>query len=184
MTDIRRPILRRALALAVGTVLLAGAAAPCTLAVISGKAARNGRPLMWKNRDTSTLDNKLMSLRGPKYAFTAVVDAGDADGAEVAEVLGRLWGGDETLIVISSDLSHYMDYASARAMDAQTTRAIEGLHPEAIGYHQACGRIPVAGLLQEARRRGLQARTLDLRNSGDTAGPKDRVVGYGAYAVG
>ncbi len=86
MTDIRRPILRRALALAVGTVLLAGAAAPCTLTVISGKAARNGRPLMWKNRDTSTLDNKLMSLRGPKYAFTAVVDAGDADGAEV-------WGG-------------------------------------------------------------------------------------------
>ncbi len=109
---------------------------------------------------------------------------GDADGAEVAQVLDRLWGGDETLIVISSDLSHYMDYASARAMDAQTTRAIEGLHPEAIGYHQACGRIPVAGLLQEARRRGLHARTLDLRNSGDTAGPKDRVVGYGAYAVG
>lgn len=109
---------------------------------------------------------------------------GDAEGAEVAEVLDRLWGGDETLIVISSDLSHYLDYASARAMDAQTARAIEDLRPEAIGYHQACGRIPVAGLLQEARRRGLHARTLDLRNSGDTAGPKDRVVGYGAYAVG
>jgi AmmeMemoRadiSam system protein B len=109
---------------------------------------------------------------------------GDADGAEVAEVLARLWGGDETLIVISSDLSHYMDYASAMALDARTSRAIEDLRPEAIGYHQACGRIPVAGLLQEARRRGLHARTLDLRNSGDTAGPKDRVVGYGAYAVG
>jgi AmmeMemoRadiSam system protein B len=109
---------------------------------------------------------------------------GDAEGAEVAEVLERLWGGEETLIVISSDLSHYMDYASATSMDAQTSKAIEDLRPEAIGYHQACGRIPVAGLLQEARSRGLHARTLDLRNSGDTAGPKDRVVGYGAYAVG
>ncbi len=109
---------------------------------------------------------------------------GDADGSAVAEVLARLWGGDETLIVISSDLSHYMDYSSARAIDAETSRAIEDLRPEAIGYHQACGRIPMAGLLQEARRRGLHARALDLRNSGDTAGPKDRVVGYGAYAVG
>lgn len=109
---------------------------------------------------------------------------GEAGGTEVAEVLARLWGGDETLIVISSDLSHYLDYASARAMDAETSRAIEGLRPEALGYQQACGRIPVAGLLHEARRRGLHARTLDLRNSGDTAGPKDRVVGYGAWAVG
>jgi MEMO1 family protein len=109
---------------------------------------------------------------------------GDAEGAEVAEVLDRLWGGDETLIVISSDLSHYLDYASAKALDARTARAIEDLRPEAIGYQQACGRIPLAGLLQVARRRGLHARTLDLRNSGDTAGPKDRVVGYGAYAVG
>jgi MEMO1 family protein len=109
---------------------------------------------------------------------------GDAEGREVAQVLDRLWGGDETLIVISSDLSHYLSYANARAMDAETARAIEELRPEAIGYQQACGRIPVIGLLQEARRRGLHARTLDLRNSGDTAGPKDRVVGYGAYAVG
>ena len=109
---------------------------------------------------------------------------GDAEGTEVAEVLERLWGGEETLIVISSDLSHYLSYASARAMDAETARAIEELRPEAIGYQQACGRIPVVGLLHEARRRGLHARILDLRNSGDTAGPKDRVVGYGAYAVG
>jgi len=109
---------------------------------------------------------------------------GDAEGREVAKVLERLWGGDETLIVISSDLSHYLSYASAKTMDADTARAIEELRPEAIGYHQACGRIPVIGLLEEARRRGLHARTLDLRNSGDTAGPKDRVVGYGAYAIG
>ena len=86
MTDERRPALSAALALAAGLVLLAGAAFPCTLAVVSAKAARNGRVLMWKNRDTSTLDNKLMSLQGPKYAFTAVVDAADAKGDEV-------WGG-------------------------------------------------------------------------------------------
>ena len=107
---------------------------------------------------------------------------GDADTEEVAQVMERLWGGDETLIVISSDLSHYMDYDSAKAIDAETSRVIEGLHPEAIGYNQACGRNPLNGLLREARLHGLEARTLDLRNSGDTAGPRNQVVGYGAYA--
>ncbi len=106
---------------------------------------------------------------------------GDASPEEVAEVLDLLWGGPETLIVISSDLSHYHDYATARRLDAATTRAIETLRPQDIGYDQACGRIPVNGLLALARRRGLQARTLDLRNSGDTAGSRDQVVGYGAY---
>ena len=108
---------------------------------------------------------------------------GDAATDEVAEVLERLWGGDETLIVISSDLSHYLRYEQAKAMDAQTTRAIEELRPEAISYHHACGRNPVTGLLRVAQRRGLHATTLDLRNSGDTAGPRDQVVGYGAYAI-
>jgi len=108
---------------------------------------------------------------------------GDADAAEVAEVLARLWGGDETLIVISSDLSHYLGYAQARVIDARTSQAIAELRPEAIGYEQACGRIPIAALLLEARRRGLTAEVLDLRNSGDTAGPRDRVVGYGAYVL-
>jgi AmmeMemoRadiSam system protein B len=106
---------------------------------------------------------------------------GDASAEEVAEVLDLLWGGDETLIVVSSDLSHYLDYGTARALDAATTEAIEGLNPEAIGYDQACGRHPINGLLALARRRGLQAQTLDLRSSGDTAGPRDHVVGYGAY---
>jgi AmmeMemoRadiSam system protein B len=106
---------------------------------------------------------------------------GEAEGSEVAEVLERLWGGEETLIVISSDLSHYLDYATARSIDAETSRAIEGLQPEAIGHHQACGRNPLNGLLLEARLHGLHAATLDLRNSGDTAGPRDQVVGYGAY---
>jgi AmmeMemoRadiSam system protein B len=106
---------------------------------------------------------------------------GDAGTEDVAQVIERLWGGDETLIVISSDLSHYLDYDSAKAIDAETSRAIEALRPEAIAHHQACGRNPLGGLLQEAKRRGLQARTLDLRNSGDTAGPRSQVVGYGAY---
>lgn len=106
---------------------------------------------------------------------------GDADSESVAQVLARLWGGRETLIVVSSDLSHYLDYASAKAMDAETSRAIEALRPEAVTYSRACGRAPLNGLLQEAKRRGLEARTLDLRNSGDTAGPREQVVGYGAY---
>jgi AmmeMemoRadiSam system protein B len=101
--------------------------------------------------------------------------------AEVAEVLDLLWGGPETLIVISSDLSHYYDYATAKRLDTATSAAIEALNPQDIQYEQACGRIPVNGLLELARRRGLHARTLDLRNSGDTAGPRDQVVGYGAY---
>ncbi|WP_296900461.1 AmmeMemoRadiSam system protein B [Thiohalocapsa sp.] len=109
---------------------------------------------------------------------------GDAGADEVAEVLERLWGGAETLIVISSDLSHYLDYDSARAIDARTSEAICDLHPEAISTRQACGRHPIAGLLTAARHHGLHAALLDLRNSGDTAGPRDRVVGYGAYAFG
>ncbi len=106
---------------------------------------------------------------------------GDATAAEVGEVLELLWGGPETLIVVSSDLSHYHDYATARRMDGATSRAIEDLRPQDIDYEQACGRIPVSGLLRTARHHGLSARTVDLRNSGDTAGSRDRVVGYGAY---
>ncbi|UCE89729.1 MAG: AmmeMemoRadiSam system protein B [Pseudomonadota bacterium] len=106
---------------------------------------------------------------------------GDATPAQVSGVLERLWGGDETLIVISSDLSHYHDYATAQRMDRATTDAIEALRPEAIHYESACGRNPVNGLLHLARAHGLTATTVDLRNSGDTAGPRDQVVGYGAY---
>lgn len=106
---------------------------------------------------------------------------GHATPEEVAEVLDAIWGNDETLIVVSSDLSHYLPYASAQAIDARTSRAIETLDEAGIGEDQACGRLPVLGLLQVARRRGLSATTLDLRNSGDTAGDRRRVVGYGAW---
>ncbi len=107
---------------------------------------------------------------------------GEAEPATVAAVLEALWGGTETLIVVSSDLSHYHDYATAQRLDDETTRAIEALEPARIGYDQACGRNPLNGLLEVARRRGLRATTVDLRNSGDTAGPRDSVVGYGTYA--
>ena len=106
---------------------------------------------------------------------------GDASGQEIADVLEKLWGGPETLIVISSDLSHYQDYRTAERMDRATSDAIESLHPEDIGHEQACGRAPISGLLVAAKKHGLHAQTIDLRNSGDTAGPRDEVVGYGAY---
>jgi MEMO1 family protein len=106
---------------------------------------------------------------------------GDATADEVADVIDRLWGGPETLIVISSDLSHYHRYAEARAIDRGTADAILALGPE-IDHEQACGATPVNGLLLCARRRGLTAELLDLRNSGDTAGDKSRVVGYAAFA--
>jgi MEMO1 family protein len=106
---------------------------------------------------------------------------GQARAAKVAEVLGALWGGEETAIVVSSDLSHYLDYASAHRRDAATAAMIEALEPM-LGPDDACGHLPIAGLLIEAKRRGMQASRLDLRSSGDTAGPKDRVVGYGAWA--
>lgn len=106
---------------------------------------------------------------------------GEARPTEVGAVLEALWGGPETLIVISSDLSHYHDYATARLLDDTTSKAIEALRFEDIGYEQACGRNPVNGLLWVARRKGLHGETIDLRNSGDTAGSRDQVVGYGAY---
>ena len=109
---------------------------------------------------------------------------GRATAAQVAEVLGAVWGGDETLIVVSTDLSHYQDYETARSQDAATSAAIEGLDETRIGFDDACGRVPLSGLLAAARARGLTARTVDLRNSGDTAGPRSQVVGYGAYVVG
>lgn len=107
--------------------------------------------------------------------------AGNATPEQVAAVLDLLWGGPETLLVISSDLSHYHDYATAQKLDQAASQAIENLDWAALDHESACGRVPVSGLLYSARCRGMRARTVDLRNSGDTAGGKDRVVGYGAY---
>jgi MEMO1 family protein len=106
---------------------------------------------------------------------------GDAGAAEVGEVIEALWDGAGTLIDVSSDLSHYLDYATARRRDRRTCDAIERFADDELAADDACGRNPIRGLLWAARRRGLAATTLDLRSSGDTAGPKDRVVGYGSW---
>lgn len=107
--------------------------------------------------------------------------AGQTTGKEVAAVLDKLWGGPETLILISSDLSHYHDYYTAQKLDRATAVAVEKLQPDKLSRESACGRLPIQGLLLKAQAEGLQATTVDLRNSGDTAGSKDRVVGYGAF---
>jgi AmmeMemoRadiSam system protein B/AmmeMemoRadiSam system protein A len=106
---------------------------------------------------------------------------GDASTEEVAEVLNALWGGEETLIIVSSDLSHYLPYDQARLVDEQTARMVLGLAPR-LDHQRACGATPVNGLLRVASERGLRPQLLDLRNSGDTAGDRDRVVGYASFA--
>jgi AmmeMemoRadiSam system protein B len=108
---------------------------------------------------------------------------GDSRPLEVALVLRRLWGGPETLILVSSDLSHYHDYETARRLDTATATAVERNDWSGLGPEQACGFLAVAGLLVEAERRGLKAQRLMLCNSGDTAGSRDRTVGYGAWMV-
>jgi AmmeMemoRadiSam system protein B len=107
---------------------------------------------------------------------------GEATAEEVRQVLDELWGGPETRFVISSDLSHYHDAETARILDGATAQAIESLQPDSLAEQSACGRIAIQGLLEVARHHRLRAHTMDLRNSGDTAGPRDRVVGYGAFA--
>lgn len=109
--------------------------------------------------------------------------AGDATPAQVETLLDRLWGGDDTLIVVSSDLSHYRGYEAAREIDGFTSGQIRQLADDKLTGEHACGFLPISGLLRVAARRGLRCEVLDTRSSGDTAGPRDRVVGYGAYAL-
>ncbi|MFC1665090.1 AmmeMemoRadiSam system protein B [Pseudomonadota bacterium] len=108
---------------------------------------------------------------------------GDAQADMVKSVLDFLWGDDDTLVIVSSDLSHYHDYETAVDLDTKTSRFIEQLDGDKIHSDSACGRTPVAGLLQKAKQLGLCCTTVDQRNSGDTAGPRDSVVGYGSYLI-
>lgn len=129
-----------------------------------------------------SLEVQLPFLQSILAEFTLLPFAvGAADPAQIEILLGHLWGGIETLIVVSSDLSHYHDYQTAQALDRQTSASIVALDPAAITSERACGQIPICGLLRAAQSHGLRGETVDLRNSGDTAGPRDRVVGYGAY---
>lgn len=106
---------------------------------------------------------------------------GDARPEEVADVLDAVWGGPETLIVVSSDLSHYLPYGDAREIDRHTADEVLALHGT-LNHYEACGATPINGLLCAARRHDLHPRLLDLRNSGDTAGDRLRVVGYASFA--
>ncbi len=106
---------------------------------------------------------------------------GQASAEDVAEVLELLWGGPETAVVISSDLSHFHGYETAQHLDQATAQAITSLDGQALQHESACGRNAIRGLLAVAKERGLNGRVVDLRNSGDTSGSRSRVVGYGAF---
>lgn len=128
------------------------------------------------------LEVQLPFLQQVLGRFTLVpIAVGRVDPRVIDQVLEQLWGGDETLIVISSDLSHYLPYAAAQARDRATLDRVLALDPR-LSHDEACGATPLAGALLAARRHGLQPRLLDLRNSGDTAGDRDRVVGYASVA--
>lgn len=129
-----------------------------------------------------SLEVQLPFLQETLGAFTLVpLLAGDAADDAVAEVLDRVWGGSETLIVVSTDLSHYLPYDSARRIDADTLEQVLHNGP-GLDHGQACGATPLNALMQLARRRGLRPRLLAACNSGDTAGDRDRVVGYAALS--
>src|SRR5262249_47869680 len=119
----------------------------------------------------------------PSFQLVPLV-VGDSAPEDAAQLLDQLWGGPESLIVVSSDLSHYHSYETAQRLDHATAEAIEQEDWASLGSSQACGWVAVAGLLMETRRRGLEALRLSLCNSGDTAGSRDRVVGYGAWIFG
>jgi len=108
---------------------------------------------------------------------------GDCPAEQIEQVLELFYGQPNSLIVISSDLSHFHDYATAQRLDQATSEKIENLDYQHLDYDSACGRVPVSGLLALAKNKSLQIKTIDLRNSGDTAGDKSRVVGYGAYVI-
>ncbi len=153
----------------------AGIAAIAHLPQVSVSAAAHA--------DEHSLEVHLPFLQTMLTNFTLIpLAVGGASPEQVAEVLDILWGGDETLIVVSSDLSHFLPYAEAKQVDAATAKAILKLDTHLAG-EQACGAFPINGLLLAAKRRGLLPHLLDIRSSGDTAGDRGRVVGYGSFAL-
>lgn len=129
-----------------------------------------------------SLEVQLPFLQRVLNDFTLLpLAVGTASAEAVAEVLEYLWGGDETLIVISSDLSHYLPYATAQQIDNATVQSILQLQ-QPIAHDHACGGTPISGFIIAAKNHQLTPKLLDLRNSGDTAGTRDQVVGYAAIA--
>jgi hypothetical protein len=136
------------------------------------------------HHDEHSLEVQLPFLQEILGDFSLVpLVVGDAEPHEVAEVINRLFGDEHTLIVISTDLSHFHEYYEAQKIDQATSDAIVDLKPELIDYEDACGRNGLKGMLTVAKEKNLSVELLDLRNSGDTAGDKNRVVGYGAYVI-
>jgi len=117
------------------------------------------------------------------HASVVPLAVGRASPAEVGGVLAALWGGPETIVVISSDLSHYLPYEIGRAADQKTAERLLALDPRPLSGRDACGAAGINGLLVAARSRHMRAELVDLRSSGDTAGPRDEVVGYGSFAL-
>jgi MEMO1 family protein len=124
----------------------------------------------------------LKGAAGADFAIIPIL-VGGASAEQAAAAIKQLWDGDETLIIISSDLSHYYSYTEAQALDTIAAKAIEELNPTALEDEMACGHTGIRGLLLAAKEKKLRATTLDLRNSGDTAGDKAQVVGYGAFHI-
>ncbi len=152
----------------------AGMAAITSLQQVSVSAAAHA--------EEHSLEVQLPFLQSVLDDFTLLpLAVGGTSPEQVAEVLEKVWGGEETLIVVSSDLSHFLAYAAAQRRDAVTAQAILDLDTHLVG-EQACGAHPINGLALVARRHGLVAHLLDLRNSGDTSGSHERVVGYAAFA--
>jgi AmmeMemoRadiSam system protein B len=196
LATLRGRIRRVVLAGPAHRVYVQGAAVPAAPAFVSplgeipldieALAALRALPFVEVNDRAHALEHSLevhlpflQSVLGEFRLVPIVV--GDADSTQVARMLEAVWGGDETLVVVSSDLSHYLPYEAARARDRDTADAILRLEPT-LEPDEACGAAPINGLLEVARSRRLAAELVDLRNSGDTAGDRDRVVGYAAFA--
>lgn len=109
------------------------------------------------------------------------LNAGAIDTDDLADVIEALWGGPGTVVAVSSDLSHYLDDTTARALDDDTIARILALEP--VDHERACGATPLDGLLEVCRRRGLTPRLLGTHTSGDVAGDHDRVVGYATFSI-
>jgi len=134
------------------------------------------------HRDEHSLEVQLPFIHVVLGAVPVVpLVTGIVRATDVADALDAICT-DATLLVVSSDLSHYLTYDEAQAVDVRTADAIQGLRPEELGSDRACGVVGLRGLLELAGRRGLRGHCVDLRNSGDTYGPRNRVVGYGAFA--
>jgi AmmeMemoRadiSam system protein B len=135
------------------------------------------------HRDEHCIEVQLPFLQRVLASFEIVpIVVGQCEADLVAQVLTLMSSDPATLVVISSDLSHYETYASASRHDNETAAAILDGRGEAIGPYDACGAYAIRGLLDSARDAALAPELLDLRSSGDTAGGHDRVVGYGAFA--